>query len=194
MTKHKSDDYKISAVKYYLKNNVSLDDIDDPNYKGYRLHHYTAIYYMYIYTFDPNTSHIKRISNAFVPPTSIDTGVIFPCGIEIKNNNLLISYGETDSLIKITVLNMNVFKKEEYLKLYDINEIKSYNYQFINFTKNYIRKPKIIKESNVNVNLNVKPNIMDNKYMSSAISGGNDSYYDKYLKYKNKYLLEKQKK
>ena len=29
---------------------------------------------------------------------------------------------------------------------------------------------------------------MDNKYMSSAISGGNDSYYDKYFKYKNKYL------
>ncbi len=27
MTKHKSDDYKISVVKYYLKNNVSLDDI-----------------------------------------------------------------------------------------------------------------------------------------------------------------------
>ena len=27
MTKHKSDDYKISAVKYYLKNNVSLDDV-----------------------------------------------------------------------------------------------------------------------------------------------------------------------
>ena len=27
MTKHKSEDYKISAVKYYLKNNVSLDDV-----------------------------------------------------------------------------------------------------------------------------------------------------------------------
>jgi len=27
MTKHKSDDYKISAVKYYLKNNISLDDV-----------------------------------------------------------------------------------------------------------------------------------------------------------------------
>ena len=27
MIKHKSEDYKISAVKYYLKNNVSLDDV-----------------------------------------------------------------------------------------------------------------------------------------------------------------------
>jgi len=27
MTKHKSENYKISAVKYYLKNNVSLDDV-----------------------------------------------------------------------------------------------------------------------------------------------------------------------
>lgn len=27
MSKHKSEDYKLSAVKYYLDNNVSLDDI-----------------------------------------------------------------------------------------------------------------------------------------------------------------------
>ena len=27
MSKHKSEDYKISAVKYYLNNNVSLDDV-----------------------------------------------------------------------------------------------------------------------------------------------------------------------
>ena len=27
MSKHKSEDYKLSAVKYYLKNNVSLDDV-----------------------------------------------------------------------------------------------------------------------------------------------------------------------
>ena len=27
MSKHKSEDYKISAVKYYLNNDVSLDDV-----------------------------------------------------------------------------------------------------------------------------------------------------------------------
>ena len=27
MSKHKSEDYKLSAVKYYLNNNVSLDDV-----------------------------------------------------------------------------------------------------------------------------------------------------------------------
>ena len=27
MSKHKSEDYKISAVKYYLNNDVSLDNI-----------------------------------------------------------------------------------------------------------------------------------------------------------------------
>ena len=40
MTKHKSEDYKISAVKYYLKNNVSLDDVSKifncPNQSLYR--------------------------------------------------------------------------------------------------------------------------------------------------------------
>ena len=27
MSKHKSEDYKISAVKYYLNNDVNLDDV-----------------------------------------------------------------------------------------------------------------------------------------------------------------------
>jgi hypothetical protein len=27
MSKHKSDDYKLSAVKYYFNNKVSLDDV-----------------------------------------------------------------------------------------------------------------------------------------------------------------------
>jgi hypothetical protein len=181
-----------------IEDNLDDIDVDDPNYKGYRLHHYTAIYYMYIYTFDSNTSEIKRISNAFVPPTSIDTGVIFPCGIEIKNNNLLISYGETDSLIKIAILNMNVFNKEEYLKLYDINEIKSYNYQFINFAKNYIPKPKIINQIKHIANI-ADIGQSDIKEQHIGISGGNNSsinnvsYYGKYIKYKNKYIsLKKQ--
>ena len=29
MSKHKSEDYKLSAVKYYLNNQVSLDDVCD---------------------------------------------------------------------------------------------------------------------------------------------------------------------
>jgi len=40
MSKHKSEDYKISAVKYYLNNNVSLDDVceifDCPKQSLYR--------------------------------------------------------------------------------------------------------------------------------------------------------------
>ena len=31
MSKHKSEDYKISAVKYYLNNDVSLDDVYEIN-------------------------------------------------------------------------------------------------------------------------------------------------------------------
>jgi transposase len=41
MSKHKSEDYKISAVKYYLNNQVSLDDVckifDCPKQSLYRL-------------------------------------------------------------------------------------------------------------------------------------------------------------
>ena len=40
MSKHKSEDYKISAVKYYLNNDVSLDDVgvifDCPKQSLYR--------------------------------------------------------------------------------------------------------------------------------------------------------------
>ena len=56
MTKHKSEDYKISAVKYYLKNNVSLDNVSKifnfPKQSLYRwidrykkLKYYTVFYY-----------------------------------------------------------------------------------------------------------------------------------------------------
>jgi len=162
-------------------------DTDDPNYKGYRLHHFTAIYYMYIYTFNSSTSEITRISNAFVPPTSVDTGVIFPCGIEIKNNNLLISYGETDSLIKISVINMDVFQREEFLKLYDIKDVKPHKYKFINFAKNFIPKPKMIDNSEQNDTLKSKSNIDVSGINTERISGGN-KYLKKYLKYKQKYL------
>ncbi len=40
MSKHKSEDYKLSAVKYYLNNDVSLDDVcvifDCPKQSLYR--------------------------------------------------------------------------------------------------------------------------------------------------------------
>ena len=40
MSKHKREDYKISAVKYYLNNDVSLDDVfeifDCPKQSFYR--------------------------------------------------------------------------------------------------------------------------------------------------------------
>jgi transposase-like protein len=40
MSKHKSEDYKLSAVKYYLNNEVSLDDVckifDCPKQSLYR--------------------------------------------------------------------------------------------------------------------------------------------------------------
>jgi transposase-like protein len=40
MSKHKSEDYKISAVKYYLDNDISLDDVceifDCPKQSLYR--------------------------------------------------------------------------------------------------------------------------------------------------------------
>ena len=34
-SKHKSEDYKISAVKYYLNNDVSLDDVCEINLESY---------------------------------------------------------------------------------------------------------------------------------------------------------------
>ena len=177
-------DIKNREINY----NPTDDDADDLNYKGYRLHHFTAIYYMYVYTFNSSTSEITRISNAFVPPTSVDTGVIFPCGIEIKDNNLLISYGETDSLIKISVINMDVFEREEFLKLYNINDVRSYKYKFINFTKNFIPKPKMINENdNDNSKKNNIPINNIDVMNTDRISGGN-KYLKKYLKYKQKYL------
>lgn len=48
MSKHKSEDYKISAVKYYLNNNISLDDVceifDCPKQSLYRVKKVRSFY------------------------------------------------------------------------------------------------------------------------------------------------------
>ena len=52
MSKHKSEDYKISAVKYYLNNDVSLDDICEKKVNVIvALLLLFVLYYMIIYLF-----------------------------------------------------------------------------------------------------------------------------------------------
>ena len=43
-----------------------------------------------------------RISNAFIPKfINKNTGVVFPCGLELSNGEIYLSYGESDNLLCI---------------------------------------------------------------------------------------------
>jgi len=58
---------------------------------------------MFFYTFNSSYPfNITKISHCFTPPfVKFNTGVVFPTGIEIINNNIFVSYGESDNLICI---------------------------------------------------------------------------------------------
>ena len=64
-------------------------------------------YYMFFYTFNFNTYNIKRISNAFVPPES-ETNVIFPVGLVVKDNDVIVSYGDGDNSMKCLIIDRNI--------------------------------------------------------------------------------------
>lgn len=101
--------------------------------------HDVYAYYMYFYTINSNYPfNLLRLSDAFTPNyIKINTSVIFPCGIEIYNNDIYISYGESDNLVCIlkTPLNevnnnlMNIVDIDifEY-KFNEMNHINSYKY------------------------------------------------------------------
>ena len=68
---------------------------------------HNARYFMFMYTFHPNTLETKRVSHAFLPPKA-ETNVVFPTGLLINNNKeIVISYGESDSSIKILTFPLN---------------------------------------------------------------------------------------
>ena len=63
--------------------------------------HPTYVYYMmFLYTFDPITLNIIKLSPAFYPPHA-KHAVVFPAGLTYYQGDYLISYGEGDSEMKI---------------------------------------------------------------------------------------------
>lgn len=55
---------------------------------------------MFLYTFDPYTFEIIRVSPAFYPPGT-SYGIVFPEGLVFYDDNYIISYGEGDIKMKL---------------------------------------------------------------------------------------------
>ena len=99
----------------------------------YDKHSESKLYLMYFYTQSKHYPFdILRISNAFTPNIiEYNTGIVFPCGLCINQDNIFVSYGESDnicSIFKTTInnvnnilLNINTLNPSEYILLsYDI--------------------------------------------------------------------------
>ena len=86
---------------------------------------------MFFYTQSKNYPfEFLRISHAFTPKISkCDSGVVFPCGLCYDNDNLMISYGESDNqnvIISIPIINVDNM-------LHDIKKLKTSEYYFENY-------------------------------------------------------------
>ena len=90
----------------------------------------SLIYMMFIYTFESKPPYaLKRISNAFIPPSHGKYLLPFPMGIAPlnKGNGFVISYGEADRYIKL----LNLTHKEVEKSLKDITTLNPEKYKFI---------------------------------------------------------------
>lgn len=83
----------ISNTSKAWQAHLRLSDLPSHPYNGVR-------YFMFLYTFDPESLDILETSHAFIPPTAT-SNVIFPAGLVVENNRIIISYGEGDCAMKL---------------------------------------------------------------------------------------------
>ena len=136
-----------NKVQSIIVNNNYKNCIHRPDYSKsyymYDLHYENKIYLMFYYTQSRNFPfEILRIGNPFTPSISnYNTGIVFPCGISICNQDLFVSYGESDNrclIFKVKVqdvdnmlLDIDKLHPAEYIiqsfDLFDSDRIKKRN-------------------------------------------------------------------
>ena len=89
------------------------------------------IYFMFFYTFDPNTFKLLRVSDCYIPydKSKEHTLIIFPMGITRHHadpNQFIVSYGQGDYMTNLLFIS----KEEIDNMLYDINSIKESDYDY----------------------------------------------------------------
>jgi hypothetical protein len=161
---YKNLNYNInnSAINENLQLFKSHPEIHDTKAEKsglYARHHYEFIYYLIFIELNSNNDIIK-LSKPFSMFTRDNTGVNFPCGLTINNNELYFTFGESDYLTLISHISVSDLEK----RLIDINV--------------FIKNPELFKFQEVMVkNNNHKVDV---------------DIFNKYLKYKTKYLQLKQ--
>lgn len=122
--------YEQSHNIYSNINNFLNRPIENGSDNKYTHHHSSRVYMMFFYTFNSSYPfNIIKISHCFTPPfVKFNTGVVFPTGIEIINNNLYVSYGESDNLI--CIFKTDSYDLVNYLHNIDIHPA---DYKFIEY-------------------------------------------------------------
>ena len=134
--KYKNKQLSVGHIKFQFKKKYNdysplkmfIDGIDFS--KIYQ--HGKYIYMMFLFEFDDNYN-VTRISNSFIPTDEnechLPYHVVFPTGLCINNDNVLISYGEGDTRCKLIVLHDNQIES----LLYNIEtlSIDTYNFHFL---------------------------------------------------------------
>jgi predicted GH43/DUF377 family glycosyl hydrolase len=131
MKKYNLEKY-LAEILYYNLLNFYNRPLADSN-KNYSFHHNKYAYMMFFYTFNYNYPfNLKRISHIFSPKfCKYNTGVVFPCGIQIVNNYVIVSYGESDNQSCIFKVS-NIDVENSLLDINNIHplEVFFYEYQF----------------------------------------------------------------
>jgi len=103
----------VGHIKFKNKDQDTLNLFQDtPLGKFYFAHpqlkrHPIYDYFMFLYEFDAGTGAVTRVSDAFLPDENTGYVLSFPSGIEYapgNSNNLMISFGDHDSMCKVCIL------------------------------------------------------------------------------------------
>jgi hypothetical protein len=106
--------------------------------------HYTYVYLMFLYEFDPKNGKLARISNMFIPESS-EYLLVFPTGLIYIKDELWIFYGNHDSYCNIMII------KKEYIEKIlkpipkDKNSLKCDQVDYFIFPQKCYRKSDICK-------------------------------------------------
>jgi hypothetical protein len=112
----------------------------------YKYHHYEFIYYMLF--IEINNNKITRLSKPFAIFFKENTGINFPTGLTLFNEQLLLTFGESDYLSNISIIDINELENNLYTldyfsadyNLFDFTEINLNNHNpKINYYQKYIK-------------------------------------------------------
>ena len=96
---------QLNEIEYIAAGHIKIFPEELPTWIKSMPHHANGlVYLMFLYTFDPVTLNIIRTTDAFLPPTT-QVAVVYPVGLTMNRDNVIVSYGEADREMKLLFIN-----------------------------------------------------------------------------------------